>query len=108
MTCGRAKDHRGAMTRDRRDEVQIRYGLPTGPHPHYEIDHLIPLCLGGWTFLEPMAAAAPHYRVHLECGSQGQAGAPTVRTGLLWSGRYRHRAAGRRSLPTGSRHTADT
>ena len=35
------------MTPDRRDEVQIRYGLPTGPHPNYEIDHLIPLCLGG-------------------------------------------------------------
>jgi hypothetical protein len=21
--------------------------LPTGPHPQFEIDHLIPLCLGG-------------------------------------------------------------
>jgi hypothetical protein len=62
MTCGYAKDHRGAMTRDRRDEVQIRYGLPTGPHPDYEIDHLIPLCLGGADDpLQPLAAAAPHY-----------------------------------------------
>jgi hypothetical protein len=23
------------------------YGLPTGPHNDYEVDHLIPLCLGG-------------------------------------------------------------
>jgi hypothetical protein len=31
----------------RRDEVLLRYGLPAGPHPDYESDHLIPLCLGG-------------------------------------------------------------
>jgi hypothetical protein len=35
------------MTTDRRDEVLLRYGLPAGPHPDFEIDHLIPLCLGG-------------------------------------------------------------
>ena len=35
------------MTAPRRDEVLIRYGLPPGQHPDYEIDHLIPLCLGG-------------------------------------------------------------
>ena len=35
------------MSADRRDEVLLRYGLPAGPHPDYEIDHLIPLCLGG-------------------------------------------------------------
>ena len=35
------------MTADRRDEVLLRYGLRAGPHPDYEIDHLIPLCLGG-------------------------------------------------------------
>ena len=23
------------------------YGLPGGAHPQYEVDHLIPLCLGG-------------------------------------------------------------
>lgn len=45
--CGHAKEHRGAMTKARTEEVQIRYGLPTGHHPDYEIDHLIPLCLGG-------------------------------------------------------------
>jgi hypothetical protein len=39
-------EHRGPMNATRRDEV-LRYGLPTGTHPDYEIDHLIPLCLGG-------------------------------------------------------------
>jgi hypothetical protein len=46
-TCGHAKEHRGPMNASRRDEVLIRYGLPPGAHPSYEIDHLIPLCLGG-------------------------------------------------------------
>jgi len=23
------------------------YGLTPGPHPDYEVDHLVPLCLGG-------------------------------------------------------------
>jgi hypothetical protein len=45
--CGHAKDNRGQMTRERHDEVLKRYGLPPGTHPDYEIDHLIPLCLGG-------------------------------------------------------------
>jgi len=35
------------MFSTRRDEVLRRYGLPPGTHPDYEIDHLIPLCLGG-------------------------------------------------------------
>lgn len=38
---------RGAMTPARRDEVLRRYNLPPGHHPDYEIDHLVPLCLGG-------------------------------------------------------------
>ena len=41
------KNHRGPMTAERRDEVLIRYGLRPGQHPDYQIDHLIPLCLGG-------------------------------------------------------------
>lgn len=45
--CGHAGENRGHMTRERQDEVLKRYGLPTGAHPDYEIDHLIPLCLGG-------------------------------------------------------------
>jgi hypothetical protein len=47
LACDRSKNHRGPMTADRRDEVLIRYGLRPGQHPDYEIDHLIPLCLGG-------------------------------------------------------------
>jgi hypothetical protein len=35
------------MPRERADAVLIRYGLPPGAHPNYEIDHLVPLCLGG-------------------------------------------------------------
>ena len=35
------------MTNARRDEILTSYGLPPGTHPDYEIDHLIPLCLGG-------------------------------------------------------------
>jgi hypothetical protein len=45
--CGHAGEHRGPMKATRRDEVLTRYGLPAGTHPDYEIDHLIPLCLGG-------------------------------------------------------------
>jgi hypothetical protein len=33
--------------RERDDRILAKYGLPTGPHPTVEIDHLIPLCLGG-------------------------------------------------------------
>jgi hypothetical protein len=46
-TCGHAKEHRGPMNAARRDEILTKYGLPPGTHPDYEIDHLIPLCLGG-------------------------------------------------------------
>jgi len=46
-TCGQSKGHRGPMSHARRDEILTRYGLPPGDHPDYEIDHLIPLCLGG-------------------------------------------------------------
>jgi len=45
--CGHASEHRAPMNAPRRDEILRRYGLPPGPHPDYEIDHLIPLCLGG-------------------------------------------------------------
>ena len=33
--------------RDRDNRILSEYGLPPGPHPSVEIDHLIPLCLGG-------------------------------------------------------------
>jgi hypothetical protein len=34
-------------SRDRDDHIIAEYGLPGGAHPQYEVDHLIPLCLGG-------------------------------------------------------------
>ena len=46
-TCGHSKAHRGSMSHARRDEILTEYGLPPGDHPDFEIDHLIPLCLGG-------------------------------------------------------------
>ena len=46
-TCGHSKAHRGPMSHARRDEILIRYGLPPGMQPDYEVDHLVPLCLGG-------------------------------------------------------------
>jgi hypothetical protein len=45
--CGQSKAHRGSMSHARRDEILTEYGLPPGEHPDYEIDHLVPLCLGG-------------------------------------------------------------
>jgi hypothetical protein len=33
--------------RARDDRVMAAYGLPTGPHPGFEVDHLIPLGIGG-------------------------------------------------------------
>ena len=91
MTCGHAKEHCGPMSVDRRDEVLLRYGLPPGPHPGYEIDHLIPLCPGGSD--DPAATAAQH-RTEMECRRQGSAGSATMRYGLWWSGRYRDGARG--------------
>jgi hypothetical protein len=33
--------------RRRDDRILAEYGLTAGPHPQYEIDHLVSLCLGG-------------------------------------------------------------
>ena len=33
--------------RARDDRIMAEYGLPAGPHPDFEIDHLIPLGIGG-------------------------------------------------------------
>jgi hypothetical protein len=35
------------MTRARSDFILSEYGLPPGPHPDFEIDHLVPLGVGG-------------------------------------------------------------
>jgi hypothetical protein len=34
-------------SRERDDRIMAEYGLPPGPHPDYEVDHMIPLCVGG-------------------------------------------------------------
>jgi hypothetical protein len=34
-------------SRERDDKIMREYNLPLGPHPQFEVDHLIPLCLGG-------------------------------------------------------------
>jgi hypothetical protein len=34
-------------TRERDDRIMRRDGLPAGPHPNYEVDHRVPLCMGG-------------------------------------------------------------
>jgi hypothetical protein len=44
--CG-PKERRHPLPHALRDEILRRYRLPTGTHPDYEIDHLIPWCLGG-------------------------------------------------------------
>ena len=46
QVCGHSSEHRH-FSNALRDEVLQRYGLPPGPHPDYEIDHLVPVCLGG-------------------------------------------------------------
>jgi hypothetical protein len=37
----------GEAELERLRAMGAEYGLPTGPHRDYEVDHLIPLCLGG-------------------------------------------------------------
>jgi hypothetical protein len=34
-------------SRERDDHIMTEYGLAPGPHPDYEVDHLIPLGIGG-------------------------------------------------------------
>jgi hypothetical protein len=34
-------------SRERDDRIMTEYGLPAGAHPDYEVDHLIPLGIGG-------------------------------------------------------------
>ena len=33
--------------RERDNRIMAEYGLPTGVHPQYEVDHLVPLGIGG-------------------------------------------------------------
>jgi hypothetical protein len=54
--------------RARDDRILAEYGLPPGPHPDWEIDHAVPLCLGGadsdanlWP--EPRRSLEPEWNV---------------------------------------------
>jgi hypothetical protein len=45
--CGASTRELRHWSRERDDRIMREYGLPAGAHPQYEVDHLIPLCLGG-------------------------------------------------------------
>jgi hypothetical protein len=45
--CGASTRELRHWSRERDDRIMAEYGLPGGAHPQYEVDHLIPLCLGG-------------------------------------------------------------
>ena len=45
--CGRGTRELRHWSRERDDRILHEYGLPAGAHPSYEIDHLIPLGIGG-------------------------------------------------------------
>jgi hypothetical protein len=78
-------------SRERDDRILAEYGLPPGPHPDYEIDHLIPLGLGGadddlnlWPemrrSLEPVWSAERKDRLEWRLRELVCAGALDVRT----------------------------
>jgi hypothetical protein len=45
--CNRSTRQYRHWSRARDDHILAEYGLPPGPHPDFEVDHLIPLDLGG-------------------------------------------------------------
>jgi hypothetical protein len=45
--CSHATSGLRHWSRERDDRIMSEYGLLLGPYPDWEIDHLIPLCLGG-------------------------------------------------------------
>jgi hypothetical protein len=45
--CNHGTNQLRHMTRERSDMILGEYGVPSGPHEAYEIDHLIPLGIGG-------------------------------------------------------------
>jgi len=45
--CSRGTNQLRHMSRERSDAIMAAYGLPGGRHEAYEIDHLIPLSIGG-------------------------------------------------------------
>ena len=82
-TCGPAKPHRSSLPHALRDKILTRYGLPPGTHPDFEIDHLIPWCLGGSDdFVQSMGATSPQYRAGVECRGERPIRALGLRNGL--------------------------
>jgi hypothetical protein len=64
--CSHGTSQLRHTTRERSDAIMAEYGLPGGRHPDYEIDHLIPLGIGGadsdanlWP--EPRATVEPEW-----------------------------------------------
>jgi hypothetical protein len=47
LICSTGTRELRTWSRERDDFILREYGLPPGPHPQYEIDHLIPLGIGG-------------------------------------------------------------
>ena len=45
--CGQETTGLRHWSWERDDRIMARYGLKPGPHPNFEIDHLIPLGIGG-------------------------------------------------------------
>jgi hypothetical protein len=45
--CASGTQAQRHWSRERDDRIMVEYGLPLGPHPNYEVDHLIPLGIGG-------------------------------------------------------------
>jgi hypothetical protein len=45
--CSHGTSQLRHMSRERSDAIMAAYGLPSGPHEAFEIDHLIPLSIGG-------------------------------------------------------------
>jgi hypothetical protein len=45
--CAQGTTRLRFWTRERDDRIMTEYGLPPGPHPNFEIDHLVALGIGG-------------------------------------------------------------
>ena len=89
--------------RARDDHVMAEYGLPGGPHPQYEVDHLIPLgSRRRGRGRESLARTTAFNRAGLERGTEGRARGWDVLAGVLWGARRGRGPAGdRRGLDGG-------
>jgi hypothetical protein len=47
LICSTGTRELRTWSRERDDRIMAEYGLPPGPHPNFEVDHLIPLGIGG-------------------------------------------------------------